>query len=89
MKLCADIDVCVCVCQNHNAYLRSFNGEGGDTGQGGGVINAANQSVYDGMATIVEEMADVFKSSPYIHVGCDETSTPPSLPGYKPFAKVR
>jgi N-acetyl-beta-hexosaminidase len=53
------------------------------------VINAANQSVYDGMATIVEEMADVFKSSPYIHVGCDETSTPPSLPGYKPFAKVR
>lgn len=41
----------------------SFNGEGGDTPQGGGVINAANQSVYDGMATIVGEMAAIFKVS--------------------------
>lgn len=64
----------------------AFNGEGGETPQGGGVINAANQSVYDGMATIVQEMADIFQSSPYIHVGCDETSTPPSLPGYPEFA---
>jgi hypothetical protein len=74
----------------HSSAMRrsdpSFNGQGGETGQGGGVINAANQSVYDGMASIVQEMADIFKSSPYIHVGCDETSTPPSLPGYQQFA---
>ena len=38
------------------------------------------------MATIVGEMAEIFKSSPYIHVGCDETSKPPSLPGYASFA---
>ena len=74
----------------HSSAMRrsdpSFNGEGGDTPQGGGVINAANQTVYDGMATIVGEMAAIFKSSPYIHVGCDETGTPPSLPGYGAFA---
>jgi hypothetical protein len=74
----------------HSSAMRrsdpAFNGEGGETGQGGGVINAANQTVYDGMQTIVQEMADIFSSSPYIHVGCDETSTPPSLPGYKQFA---
>jgi hexosaminidase len=75
----------------HSSAMRrsdpSFNGEGGDTPQGGGVINAANQTVYDGMATIVSEMASIFQSSPYIHVGCDETGTPPSLPGYPAFAK--
>ena len=74
----------------HSGAMRrsepSFNGEGGDTPQGGGVISAANQSIYDGMATIVGEMAAIFKSSPYIHIGCDETGTPPSLPGYPTFA---
>eukprot|EP01047_Picozoa_sp_COSAG01_P026435 COSAG01_NODE_1704_length_9434_cov_159.120193_2_plen_683_part_00 len=74
----------------HSSAMRrsapAFNGAGGDSPQGGGVINAANQSVYDGMATIVQEMSSIFKSSPYIHVGCDETSTPPTLPGYKDFA---
>ena len=34
-----------------------------------------------------QEMAGIFASSPYIHVGCDETSTPPTLPGYPAFAQ--
>lgn len=29
---------------------------------------------------------DRAQSSPYIHVGCDETGTPPTLPGYGAFA---
>ena len=54
--------------------------------QGGGVLTVTNESVYDAMTTIIKEMANVFASSPYIHVGCDETGTPTSLPGYAQFA---
>ena len=54
--------------------------------QGGGVLTVTNESVYAAMTTIIREMASVFASSPYIHVGCDETGTPTSLPGYSKFA---
>jgi hypothetical protein len=38
------------------------------------------------MTSLVHEIAAVFTTSPYMHVGCDETGTPTSLPGYQPFA---
>eukprot|EP00300_Choanocystis_sp_HF-7_P010523 c16991_g1_i2.p1 GENE.c16991_g1_i2~~c16991_g1_i2.p1 ORF type:complete len:664 (+),score=111.49 c16991_g1_i2:37-2028(+) len=76
----------------HSAAMRRsdpfFQGSGGITPGEGGVINAASEDVYQAMATLVKEYAEIFKSSPYIHVGCDETSTPPDLPGYDDFVKA-
>lgn len=37
-----------------------------------GVLNMASERTYSGMDTIIGEVAEVFKSSPYIHIGCDE-----------------
>jgi len=39
-----------------------------------GVINMASDEAYRALDTIVGEMCDVFKSSPYFHIGCDEAS---------------
>jgi hexosaminidase len=39
-----------------------------------GIMNMASPDVYQAMDTIIGEVADVFKSSPYIHVGCDEVN---------------
>jgi len=36
------------------------------------VMNLANDNMYPAMETIVNEMCNVFKSSPYFHIGCDE-----------------
>ena len=75
----------------HSAAMRRsvpfFNGEGGETPQGGGVLNVANASFYSAFEGILEEAAQIFESSPYMHIGCDETSTPASLPGYAAFTK--
>ena len=54
--------------------------------QGGGVLTVTNETTLAAMKTIVGEMAEIFASSPFIHVGCDETGTPTSLPGYDGFA---
>ena len=37
-----------------------------------GVINMADERVYTAMETIMEEMMDVFYTSPYFHIGADE-----------------
>ena len=37
-----------------------------------GIINMAKEEAYAGLDTLAGEMADVFQSSPYIHIGCDE-----------------
>lgn len=37
-----------------------------------GLINMAKEEAYAGLETLAVEMADVFQSSPYIHIGCDE-----------------
>jgi len=37
-----------------------------------GVLNMATEKMYKAMDTLVGEMTDVFKSSPYFHIGCDE-----------------
>ncbi len=36
------------------------------------VINLTNEAIYPALDTLIGEIADVFKSSPYIHIGCDE-----------------
>ncbi len=36
------------------------------------VMNMANDDMYKVLDTLVGEMCDVFKSSPYFHMGCDE-----------------
>ena len=65
----------------------TFQGEGGVIPGEGGVVNAASDAVYAGFEAILAEAADIFHPTPFIHVGCDETSTPTSLPGYADFAK--
>jgi N-acetyl-beta-hexosaminidase len=37
-----------------------------------GVINMVSDRAYDALHTIVGEVCDVFRSSPYLHIGCDE-----------------
>ena len=41
---------------------------------GKSVINIVSDRAISALDTIVGEMCDVFKSSPYFHVGCDESS---------------
>jgi hexosaminidase len=52
-----------------------------------GCMNMANEEIYPALDTIIGEMCDVFRSSPYFHIGSDEvTSGRLSLhPGYKAF----
>jgi len=40
--------------------------------RGLGVLNLANEAIYGPLDTLVGEMCDVFRSSPYFHIGCDE-----------------
>ncbi len=37
-----------------------------------GVVDMANEKVYDAFETIISEMCEVFASSPYFHIGADE-----------------
>ncbi len=39
-----------------------------------GVINMVSEDAFHALDTLVGETADVFHSSPYIHIGCDEAS---------------
>jgi hypothetical protein len=52
-----------------------------------GCMNLSNEALYPALDTIIGEMCDVFKSSPYCHIGSDEvTSGRLSLhSGYKAF----
>ncbi len=54
---------------------------------GMGCMNMSNEEIYPALDTIIGEMCDVFRSSPYFHIGSDEvTSGRLSLhPGYKAF----
>lgn len=46
------------------------------TGQpvGMGCMNMASEEIYPALDTIIGEMCDVFRSSPYFHIGSDEVS---------------
>lgn len=46
------------------------------TGQpvGMGCMNMSNEAIYPALDIIIGEMCDVFKSSPYFHIGSDEVS---------------
>ncbi len=52
-----------------------------------GCMNMANEEIYPALDTIIGEMCEVFRSSPYFHIGSDEViSGRLSLhPGYKAF----
>lgn len=41
------------------------------------VMNMTNPKMYDALDTIIGEVCEVFKSSPYIHIGCDECNIEP------------
>lgn len=39
-----------------------------------GVVNMVREEAFAALETLIGEMCDVFKSSPFFHVGCDEAS---------------
>ena len=41
---------------------------------GMGCMNMSSEDIYPALDTIIGEMCDVFKSSPYFHIGSDEVS---------------
>ncbi|MCF7730093.1 MAG: beta-N-acetylhexosaminidase [Akkermansiaceae bacterium] len=59
------------------------------TGQpvGLGCMNMASEEIYPALDTLIGEMCDVFKSSPYFHIGSDEVSMGRVTlsPGFKGF----
>ncbi|MEI7900623.1 MAG: family 20 glycosylhydrolase [bacterium] len=54
---------------------------------GMGCMNMASEEIYPALDTVIGEMCDVFKSSPYFHIGSDEVSMGrvSLAPGYKAF----
>jgi hexosaminidase len=53
-----------------------------------GVLNIANEEIYPALDTLIGEVCDVFASSPYFHMGGDETNfsafnANPSVAAYK------
>ena len=52
-----------------------------------GCMNMASEQIYPALDTIIGEMCDVFKSSPYIHIGSDEVQMGRVTlnPGFKEF----
>jgi len=62
------------------------------TGQsrGVGIVNMANEKAYTALATLIDELCETFHSSPYIHLGADETSAAGlvALPEYLPYVRA-
>ena len=62
-----------------------------DTGESRplGIVNMANEKAYDAIDRLVGELSEVFASSPYIHMGTDETGAGGliKLPEYKPYCE--
>jgi hexosaminidase len=52
-----------------------------------GCMNLSNEALYPALDTIVGEMCDVFRSSPYFHIGSEEVTSGrlPLSPGYRAF----
>ncbi len=56
-----------------------------------GCMNLANEKLYPVLDTLIGEMCDVFRSSPYFHIGTDECETNglPVHAGFKAFLAKR
>lgn len=54
-----------------------------------GIVNMANERSYEALDQLVGELSEVFASSPYIHMGTDETGAGGliNLPEYQPYCK--
>ncbi|MEM7312473.1 MAG: family 20 glycosylhydrolase [Planctomycetota bacterium] len=54
-----------------------------------GIVNMANEESYEALDRLVGELSEVFASSPYIHMGTDETGAGGliKLPEYKPYCE--
>jgi hexosaminidase len=52
-----------------------------------GCMNLSNEALYPALDTLIGEMCDVFRSSPYFHIGSDEVTTGrlPLHRGYQAF----
>ena len=54
-----------------------------------GIVNMANEQAYEALDLLVGELSKVFASSPYIHIGTDETGAGGliKLPEYRPYCE--
>ena len=50
-----------------------------------GVLNLVSEASYAALDTLIAEISDMFASSPYLHIGCDEVS----LSGLESLPEVR
>ena len=55
----------------------------------GNVVNMANEATYEKLDALFAEVADVFRTSPYIHIGADEVNAGAmkQLPEYIPYCE--
>lgn len=53
------------------------------------IVNMANENAYEALDSLIGELSEVFASSPYIHIGTDETGAGGliKLPEYQPYCK--
>lgn len=62
-----------------------------DTGEAKplGIVNMANENAYEALDQLIGELSEVFASSPYIHIGTDETGAGGlvKLPEYQPYCQ--
>ncbi|MGC4004780.1 MAG: family 20 glycosylhydrolase [Pirellulales bacterium] len=54
-----------------------------------GVVNMASEKAYEGIDTLIGELCEIFRSSPYIHIGADEVSADglKALPEYAVYSR--
>lgn len=54
-----------------------------------GIVNMANERAYEALDLLVGDLAEVFASSPYIHIGTDEVGAGGlmRLPEYRPYCE--
>jgi len=55
---------------HHGAMGRCYQ----DVFDGPGCMDMASEELYKGLDTVIGEMCEVFKSTPYFHIGCDEAN---------------
>lgn len=74
----------------HSGHLRRAHPQQFDPA-GLGVVNVATASVYENLEALFSEVAEVFKSSPYLHFGTDEVALRKVYNHYQddPWVKTR
>lgn len=79
-----------CIVRQMPKVFGSIDTETGKARPLGNVVNMASEKTYEGLDTLIGEVADVFSTSPYIHIGADEVNAGAMkrLPEYKSYCEA-